>query len=533
MHRRSAIAKSALLSGCGLIFAGAADSALATGPTFVAPDDSLKAVIRRAASSFCARHQKRGGYVYFYHPDGKWRHGEGPAAKQQIWVQPPGTPVVGMALLHGFLTTGDETLMHYAADAAMALVRGQLESGGWTNKIDFDATGDVARYRHPEMQSKKSRSAKNNSSLDDDQTPAAMRFLLLCQWVAKSRGGMKPDDFRQLSDSLRVALDALLDAQIPGGAFPQVWAGRRSKVSFKIARNAQSHFLRNESDPDGRVKNYWEYPTLNDNVCGNVVDTLLLFYARFKSARPRIDAALRALGQFLISAQLPSPQPGWAQQYNLQLQPLWARRFEPPCIATDETQEIIQTLMVLARHFKDERYLQPIPLSLNYLRRHLTRRPDAPDLMLPRMLQMRSDRPIFMARSGGKAYRLTYDPQQAADHYGWWIEDQTATLRRSYEILKKQFATDALPAVSQELYDLVDRQCTRFHIQRTTIKWSTDPAAILAGMQADGRWVDEYEPSLGRLVGQPKFRHGLPFVSSQTFHDNLVRLSRELKNREG
>ena len=37
------------------------------------------------------------------------------------------------------------------------------------------------------------------------------------------------------------------------------------------------------------------------------------------------DAAKRG-GDFLILAQLPDPQPAWAQQYNAQMQPAWARK---------------------------------------------------------------------------------------------------------------------------------------------------------------------------------------------------------------
>ncbi len=41
-------------------------------------------------------------------------------------------------------------------------------------------------------------------------------------------------------------------------------------------------------------------------------------------------AAIRRLGDFLLLAQMPEPQPAWAQQYHYDMQPAWARKFEPP-----------------------------------------------------------------------------------------------------------------------------------------------------------------------------------------------------------
>ena len=39
----------------------------------------------------------------------------------------------------------------------------------------------------------------------------------------------------------------------------------------------------------------------------------------------RFLQALRKLGDFLILAQMPEPQPAWAQQYNYEMKPIWAR----------------------------------------------------------------------------------------------------------------------------------------------------------------------------------------------------------------
>jgi hypothetical protein len=69
----------------------------------------------------------RGGYVYYHTPDLKQRWGEGKASPDTIFVQPPGTPTVGMAYLKAHEATGDPYYLDAARETAGALVYGQLQ----------------------------------------------------------------------------------------------------------------------------------------------------------------------------------------------------------------------------------------------------------------------------------------------------------------------------------------------------------------------------------------------------------------------
>ena len=71
-----------------------------------------------------------GGYLWRYKTDFSMREGEGTASPSTIWVQPPGTPAVGMAFLEAYKATGDTLFLNGAVEAARALVWGQLASGG-------------------------------------------------------------------------------------------------------------------------------------------------------------------------------------------------------------------------------------------------------------------------------------------------------------------------------------------------------------------------------------------------------------------
>src|SRR5262245_57191009 len=97
-------------------------------------DDALKA-LKQAATFYRTKVASHGGYVYYYSVDLKERWGEGKATVDTLFVQPPGTPTVGMAYLKAWQATGDKFYLDAARETAEALVYGQLKSGGWTQTI--------------------------------------------------------------------------------------------------------------------------------------------------------------------------------------------------------------------------------------------------------------------------------------------------------------------------------------------------------------------------------------------------------------
>jgi PelA/Pel-15E family pectate lyase len=415
--------------------------------------------------------------VYHYSLDRQQRWGEGPATADQIWVQPPGTPTVGMAYLRAYQATGDRYYLDAAREAAEALVYGQLESGGWTNSIDFNPRGNVAQYRNGKGR------GRNNSSLDDGQTQSALRLLIHVDQAL---------DFQQpaIHQSARYALDALLAAQFPNGGFPQIWVG--PVAAQPVVRAAYPDY---DWRTEGRLTNYWDMYTLNDNVTGYVAQTLIDATRIYDD--PRTVAALRRLGDFLILAQMPDPQPAWAQQYNYQMQPIWARKFEPPGVSGDESQEVLETLMAIHAVTGDAKFLEPIPRALDYLRQSLL-----PDGRLARYYELRSNQPLYMTRRGDD-YSLTYDDSRLPDHYGWKSDSRLGEIERRFEDQRAgrmgAAADDDLPAL-------------RERVRR-----------IIGELDARGRWVSTYRGE--RLVGQPKFPMDAPYLASEVFSRNLETLS--------
>ena len=267
-------------------------------------DDALRKAaaesLKKAAAYYRNEVAVQGGYVYFYSPDLSKRMGEGVASPQQIWVQPPGTPTVGMAYLKAYRATGDRYYLDAATDAALALAYGQLQSGGWTNCVDFDPReARTALYRNGKGR------GKNNSSLDDGQTQSAIRLMMRVDQAHRFK-------HQAIHESAQVALAALLAAQFPNGAFPQVWTGP-VKPQPIIKANYPDYDWRTE----GRIKNYWDMYTLNDGLAGTVSQTLADAHRIYHDEK--YQAALLRLGDFLILAQMPDPQPAWAQQYGYEI----------------------------------------------------------------------------------------------------------------------------------------------------------------------------------------------------------------------
>lgn len=467
-------AVSALLSADTRCFSSDA----ATAATDLPLVEQVSKAVAHAADAFAQTAATRGGYVYQVTVDGKSRFGEGKATPTEIWVQPPGTPTVGLAMLRAYQATGEERLLAHATAAAEALMYGQLQSGAWTDRVDFDPKGKMTG---PYRNGKGNKKGRDYSSLDDDKSQAAIRFLIEMDKAYNFRN-------QAIHDSVNYALDSLLKAQFANGGFPQVW--QKPVEPFPVVKASYPDY---DWRTEGRIKEYWDYETLNDGLAGTVAATLWLAYETYEDDRYK-DALLK-LGDFLILAQMPEPQPAWAQQYNHALIPIWARKFEPAAISGAESEDVLRTLMFITEKTGERRFLEPIPAAIQWIKRSRL-----PDGQLARFYELRTNKPLYMVKD---AYTLTYDDSNLPTHYSFKAKTKVDQIEQRFEILAK----DETPETNTASLNALRRDAVR----------------ILEELDAQYRWLTskDREP----IAAPERRKPNELFLDSLIFSKNLTRLS--------
>jgi hypothetical protein len=213
-------------------------AALLAAPSVAFSDEvcaeQTASALRRGVTFFRTHVAARGGYLWRYAADFSEREGELPASATTVWVQPLGTPTVGMAYLGAYELTGDSYYLESARETAAALLRGQLASGGWDYRIEM-ASADRKGYAYRldldtlPASSGKPPTRRNVTTLDDNTTQAALTFLVRVD---------RAFDFEDavLHEAVEFALHSLLSAQYPNGAWPQRFTASPDPEKFLVER---------------------------------------------------------------------------------------------------------------------------------------------------------------------------------------------------------------------------------------------------------------------------------------------------------
>lgn len=447
--------------------------------------------LRRAVDYYTKNVATEGGYLYRYTEDLLQREGEKKATNTMVWVQPPGTPSVGSAYLLAYRATGDAYCLDAARAAASALVRGQLRSGGWGYSIEFDPKNrEKFAYRvAPTAKPEDSKTAENVSILDDNNTQAAIRFLMGLDVVL---------DFKDVTihEATRYALDQLAAAQYANGAWPQRFTGP-SDPAKHLAKRADYPETWSRTYPKQQYSGYY---TFNDNAMGDVIETMLEAAETYETSTYR-EAAVRC-GDFMLLAQMPDPQPAWAQQYDFDMHPVWARKFEPPSITGGESQSILRSLMAIHRETGNRKYLNAIGPALAYLERSLL-----PDGRLARFYELQTNRPLYFTHD----YKLTYDDSDVPTHYSFKTPSRLANIRKDY---------DRRQRISIEELRKPEKPKPRAKASREQI---ANAQQAVDTLDAQGRWLEE-----GRLRSSENSGSNTRILRIETFVQNVCALAEYL-----
>lgn len=442
--------------------------------------------LRRAVEFFRTQIAVHGGYVWAVSGDLKQREGENKVTPTRVWTQPPSTSTVGQTFLDIYLLTGDEYYLKAAQETAECLLRGQLQSGGWSEWIDFDPKIRRQFLYRVDLPDGKSDQASNQTTLDDNKTQSCVQFLMRLDAATKFKDA-------RLHEAVRYALDKLVAAQYPNGAWPQQFTGPCDPAKFPVVK---ASYPETWSRTFPKVK-YSDHYTFNDGNLGHVVRLLLEASHTYDESRYRASA--EKLGDFIRLAQMPEPQPTWAQQYDAQMHPAWARKFEPPSVTGGESQGIILTLIELYRATGEKRFLEPIPTAMAWLQKS-----QLPDGQFARFYELQTNKPLYFT----KEYVLTYDDGDVPTHYGFKVNSKFKHLQTTYDAALKEEVPVKFAAPTPK-----------------SVKWSKKVAAeakrLADALDERGAWVEQ-----GKLRAQDDGNPTQPIITTRTFVENALTLAR-------
>lgn len=398
----------------------------------------------RRATTFMRSLAIEGGYVYKWSPtDLARRTAEKPVSVTQIAIQPPGTPSMGMAFLHAFETTKEPEYLEAARQAAEALVRCRLGSGGWNRTADFDPdrpNEDGRLYHTGPLKFGQIIQHTLYTTFDDNTTQAAASFLVAM--AAATQRSTDPRDLR-IGEARDDALRGMLRAQYPNGAWPQRYRGELRDPAKHPVKPAHvpAQYLRTWPDSD-----YTVFYPMNDNVQARCIATMLAAY-RTLGRKEYLDAATRC-AEFILLAQLPEPHRGWAQQYDHNMEPAWARHMEPPALCSAESANVVLALIDMYLETGDRKFLASAGEAVAWLKKSQI----GPNRW-SRYYELGTNRPIYGDTDG-----KIHDAPPARSGYGWQSAFNVPAAFARYEQVQREgraARTKSKPATA-ELEKAVD-----------------------------------------------------------------------------
>lgn len=501
----------------------AADAAL-----LVPTKQEALGALRKAVEFYVTRVATEAGYHSGYtEQHGSGRDGE--KVEGQIVGRGPqtvthATPSVGMAFLEAWEASGDRYFLKAAQSAAHGMLKGQMCSGGWDERVTeldpvkrrdyrFRADGGCPDteawirdwYEPHQTGDKQVDPRRNMTNMDNNITQSVVRMLM------RVDRALNFEDL-DLHEGVLHALDYLVLAQYAIGAWPR---------NYEKLGDPERYPVMPASYPDTWSRTwtrpaFYSYYVMNDDCTLNVMDAMLEAARIYNE--PKYKASAEKAGVFILLAQMPDPQPAWAQQYDPQMKPSWARSMEPPAISGRESVSILYALLTLYRETGKKRYLDPIPRALEYLKKCSFERNGK--RVLARFYELKTNRPLYITPGSPSVRKITYSSEplkrgytfftsaepleRIAEEYKHLLAAKPETLRRPEKLMSlKPFTHRPGPALSRD-------------------ELTTKVRAAISSLDERGAWLEPY------VAGQNTTPPVQRVISSGTFARNVKLLSNYL-----
>ncbi len=438
--------------------------------------DEAAATLHKVINFYRSNVGYEGAYLWRYAADLSAQEGEETATRTSGWTQPPGTPFVGEAYLKAWRLSGDNACLEAAVEVAEALINGQLQSGGWGSSFDL---AEDARSKYAYRVEGNKRGKRNLTTFDDNKSQSAVMLLMHVDEALQFRN-------ERIHEAVEYALEHMLASQYPNGAWPQQYSEPPDALQFPV-KKASYPKTWSRTYPK---QNYISYYTLNDSNMSRIIDMLIEAHRIY--GRDDCFAAAERTGDFFLLAQMPEPQPGWAQQYNRDMHPAWARKFEPASITGGESQSVMESLLTLYRFTARKKFIEALPKAIAYYRNS-----QLPDGKLARFYELQTNRPLYFT----KDYKLTYSDADMPTHYAFKVGSKLDSLERKLKSLLQKDSAELKPEFR--------------HTEPVKLKKTVIDRAANAIQQLDSRgaWVEQ--GTLRRHEG------ALDVIETRTFARNL------------
>lgn len=410
---------SVVLVACALVLGNSQPPAAWSAEGDPTRDEAL-AAMRRATAFFVDQVATPAGY------HGRYTQTQSDTGTAQLSGHQPetvqgATPAVGLAFLAAWEATGDRVFLDAAQGAAHGMLHAQMCSGGWDERVteldpekrkeyEFRADGGCRsaeewsrdRYQPHETADRQVTVRRNMTNLDNNITQSIVRMLIR---VDRALGF----EDKAVHEGALHALDYLVLAQYPIGAWPRNYEKLGDPARFPVLPASYPKiWSRTWTRPA-----FYSWYIMNDDCTLNVMD------AMFEAARiynePRYKAAAEKAGVFILLAQMPEPQPAWAQQYTPQMHPVWARSMEPPAVVGRESVSILYALLTLYRETGKRRYLQPIPRAVEYLKSCVYEKNGR--RVIARFHELKTNRRLYISPGSPDVRKITYSDEKVRRGY--------------------------------------------------------------------------------------------------------------------
>ena len=379
-----------------------------------------KATMKAATTFMMDQVSYQGGFVWQYLPDLSRSWGELEARRSMVWIQPSGTPSVGLVLVDAYEATNDRYYLKAALKVAKTLIKGQLPCGGWNYVFDLNGEDSLKTWyetigknawRLEEFQH-----YYGNATFDDGGTIESGLFLLRLNAHTNNKA---------VSNALEKVIRFVLESQYPNGGWPQ-----RYPLMKSFEKNG--------------IPDYTGCITLNDDVLHKNIEFLLRCSEEL--GRPELKTVAIKAMKCCRDLQQKGRYPGWSDQYTLDGEPAQARTYEPRAINTATTAKCVQLMLEFYETTGDSSYLAGIPAALDFLAsQRLTdsvvvqsgKKVWGSEFMVPRFVDPETGLPLYVHRKGSNvvngSYYVDQDIRHTIVHYSSQAVIDLKPIREAFE----------------------------------------------------------------------------------------------------